>query len=80
MNFVMALACTQMKMTPTEALAAGTVNGAFAMQLEQLTGSITVGKRANFILTKPLQTLAEMPYYFGTNCIESVYLGGEKKI
>ena len=80
MNFVMALACTQMKMTPAEALAAGTINGAHAMQVEQWTGSMTVGKRADFIITKPVQTLAEIPYYFGHQNIDSVYLNGEKKI
>ncbi len=80
MNFVMALACTQMKMTPAEALAAGTINGAHAMQVEQWTGSMTVGKRADFIITKPVQTLAEIPYYFGHENIDSVYLNGEKKI
>jgi imidazolonepropionase len=78
MNFVMALACTQMKMTPAEALAAGTINGAFAMQLEHLTGSITAGKQANFILTNPIQTLAEIPYYFGHHSIDSVYIRGVK--
>lgn len=80
MNFVMALACTQMKMTPAEALAAGTINGAHAMQVEQSTGSITVGKRADFVLTKPIQSLAEIPYFFAHQSIASVYINGEKKI
>jgi imidazolonepropionase len=77
MNFVVALSCIQMKMSPEEAINAATINGAFAMELEKEVGSITRGKRANFIVTKNLPSLAAIPYYFGSNLIEKVYVNGE---
>lgn len=78
MNLVVALACIQMKLTPEEAINAATINGAFAMNLEATHGSITVGKKANFFITKPIPSYAFIPYAFGSNLIESVYLNGEK--
>ena len=77
MNFVLALSCIQMKMLPEEAINAATINGAFAMELENEVGSITVGKRANLILTKPVPSLAYLPYAFGDNLVERVMLNGE---
>ena len=53
MNLVLAMSCIQMKMLPEEAINAATINGAFAMGVQQEAGSITVGKKANLILTKP---------------------------
>ncbi len=73
MAFVMALACTQMKMTPEEALTATTINGAAAMELEHSTGSISIGKKPGIILTKPMRSLAEIPYYFGDDLVERVF-------
>lgn len=73
MAFVMALACTQMKMTPEEALTAATINGAAAMELEHSTGSISIGKKPGIILTKPMRSLAEIPYYFGDDLVERVF-------
>jgi imidazolonepropionase len=78
MNFVASLACTQMKMLPTEAIAAGTINGAWAMGLQDELGSLTVGKRASFMILNSMDTIAEWPYYFGHRMIESVYLDGKK--
>ncbi len=77
MNFVVALSCIQMKMLPEEAINAATINGAFAMELEQELGSITVGKKANLILTKPIPSLAYLPYSFGTNLVDKVMINGE---
>ena len=77
MNFVVALSCIQMKMLPEEAINAATVNGAYAMQLENEVGSITTGKKANLILTKPIQSLAYLPYSFGSNLIENVMINGQ---
>jgi len=74
MALVMALACTHMQMTPEEALTAATLNGAAAMELEQETGSISRGKRAHLLLTKPMRSLAEIPYYFGHDLIDRVFL------
>jgi imidazolonepropionase len=77
MNFVVALSCIQMSMLPEEAINAATVNGAYAMQLENEAGSIMISKKANLILTKPIQSLAYMPYSFGSNLIENVMINGE---
>ena len=77
MNFVIATACIKMKMTPEEAINAATINGAYAMGVSATHGSITVGKKANLIITKPLNSYYEMPYAFGTNMIEQVIINGE---
>ncbi len=77
MNFVIALSCIQMKMLPEEAINAATINGAYAMELENELGSITIGKKANLIFTKPIPSLAYLPYSFGNNLIEKVMIGGE---
>ena len=77
MNFVTALACIQMKMLPEEAINAATINGAYAMELQNELGSITIGKKANLIFTKPIPSLAYLPYSFGTNLIDKVMIGGE---
>ena len=77
MNFVIALSCIQMKMLPQEAINAATLNGAYAMELEKELGSITVGKKANLIFTKPIPSLAYLPYSFGTDLIDKVMINGE---
>ncbi len=76
MNFVVSTACIKMKMTPEEAINAATINGAYAMGLENEVGSITRGKKANIILTKPINSYGFIPYSFGTNQIEKVFLKG----
>jgi imidazolonepropionase len=76
MNFVVATACIKMKMTPEEAINAATINGAFAMNLATSHGSITVGKKANLIITKPLSSYYQIPYAFGSNFIETVFIDG----
>jgi imidazolonepropionase len=75
MNFILSLACTQMKMTPEEAIHACTLNGAAALELTNTLGSIKIGKKANFILTKPISSYALLPYYYGNNLIEKVVIG-----
>lgn len=77
MNFVLSLACIQMKMLPEEAINAATVNGAFAMEVQDLVGSITIGKKANLIITKHISSLAFLPYAFGNNCIDKVMVNGK---
>jgi imidazolonepropionase len=77
MNFVVATACIKMKMTPEEAINAATINGAYAMGISATHGSITVGKKANLIISKPLNSFYELPYYFGTDLIEQVLLNGK---
>ena len=76
MNFVVSTACIKMKMTPEEAINAATINGAYAMGLENKVGSITKGKLANLILTKPINSYGFIPYSFGVNQIEKVFLKG----
>ena len=78
MNFVVATACIKMKMTPEEAINAATINGAFAMNLSDKLGSITKGKLANFFITKEIASYGFLPYSFGDNLIETVYLKGKK--
>jgi imidazolonepropionase len=78
MNLVVSMACIQMKMLPEEAINAATLNGAHAMELGSSLGSITVGKKAHLILTKPVPSLAFLPYAFGTNHIRGIILGNEQ--
>ncbi|MDG1227653.1 MAG: imidazolonepropionase [Polaribacter sp.] len=78
MNFVVATACIKMKMTPNEALNAATINGAHAMNLNEKLGSITRGKLANFFITKEIPSCNFIPYNFGNNQIQSVYIKGKK--
>ena len=80
MSFVVSLACVKMGMTPEEAINAATLNGAFAMGVAEETGSITVGKRANVLITRPIESYAEIPYRFAHNLIDQVYLNGQKWI
>jgi imidazolonepropionase len=77
MNFVVATACIKMKMTPEEAINAATLNGAYAMGISTTHGSITKGKKANLILTKTISSYYQIPYAFGSNLIETVFLEGK---
>lgn len=77
MNLALAMSCIQMKMLPEEVINAATINGAYAMELQNELGSITVGKKANLILTKHIPSLAYFPYAFGSNLIDKVMIGGE---
>ncbi|MBS1661481.1 MAG: imidazolonepropionase [Bacteroidetes bacterium] len=76
MNLVVAMSCIQMRMLPEEAINAATLNGAYAMSLGDQLGSITVGKKANLILTRPVPSLAYLPYAFGSNHIGEVFANG----
>jgi imidazolonepropionase len=78
MNFVVATACIKMKMTPEEAINAATINGAYAMNLQDKVGTITRGKLANLILTKEINSYHFIPYSFGNHSIEKVFLKGEE--
>jgi imidazolonepropionase len=77
MNFVVSTACIQMKMTPEEAINAATLNGAYAMGISATHGSITIGKKANLIITKPISSYYQLPYAFGSNLIDSVFIEGK---
>jgi imidazolonepropionase len=78
MSFVVALACTQMKLTPEEAINATTINGAYALELSHTHGSITKGKLGNVFITKPISSLAYIPYSFGVDLIDKVIIEGEE--
>jgi imidazolonepropionase len=78
MSFVVALACTQMKLTPEEAINATTINGAYALELSRTHGSITKGKLGNVFITKPISSLAYIPYSFGVDLIDKVIIAGEE--
>jgi imidazolonepropionase len=78
MNFVLSTACIKMKMTPEEAINAMTINAAYAMDLSSELGSITRGKKANLIMTKEISSYAFMPYAFGSDCIDGVWVSGVK--
>ena len=77
MNFVVSTACIKMKMTPEEAINAATINGAYAMGISDTHGSITIGKIANLIITKPISSYYQLPYAFGSNLIDTVILEGK---
>ncbi|MET0394966.1 MAG: imidazolonepropionase [Chitinophagaceae bacterium] len=77
MNLVVAMGCIGMKMLPEEAINAATINGACAMELQHEAGSIAPGKKANLIITKPVPSLAYLPYAFGSNLVDRVMIAGE---
>lgn len=76
MNLVVAMGCIQLKLLPEEAINAATLNGAYAMDLGEVLGSITPGKKANLIFTWPIPSLSYLPYAFGSNLIEKVMING----
>ena len=79
MNFVSSLGCIKLKMTSEEVINATTINSAYAMGVEKELGSIALGKKANFFITKQIPSYSYPHYSFGENLIESVYLNGKKQ-
>lgn len=77
MNLVVSLSCIKLKMLPEEAINAATLNGAAAMQISHETGSVAIGKKANLMITRPIPSLAYIPYSFGQSQIETVILNGK---
>lgn len=77
MNFVVSTACIKMKMTPEESINAATINGAYAMGLANEVGSITKGKKANVMITKPITSYHYLPYAFGDTHLEMVIINGK---
>jgi len=77
MNLMQSIACIQYKLTPNEAINASTMNSAYAMQVEKELGSITIGKKANLFITKPIPSTDFISYSFGCNLVETVILNGE---
>lgn len=77
MKFVMSLACIKLRLLPNEAFNAATINGAYAMGQSKDYGSIAKGKVANFYITKPISSLAFIPYAYTTPIVNKVVLGGK---
>jgi len=77
MQLALSLACIKMKMTPEEAFNAATLNTAYALELSHSHGSITRGKIGNVYITKPVSSLAYLPYHFGNNFIDQIILNGK---
>lgn len=73
---MLSLVCVTHKMTPEEAINAATINTAYALKLSASHGSITRGKVASLIITKPVPSVAYLPYYFGQNMIDQVIING----
>lgn len=78
MSFVLSMACVQYRLTPEEAFNAATINSAYAINLSHEVGSITIGKRANFFITKEINSYSFIPYSFANFLIDSVYINGFK--
>ena len=77
MSFILSLACIKMKMTPQEALNAATINAAYAMEVNDVLGTITPGKDASFIITKKIPSVEFIPYAFGSDIIDRVIIKGK---
>jgi len=79
MSFVSSLGCIKLKMSSEEVINATTINGAYAMGVEKEYGSISVGKKANFFITKPIKSYSYFHYSFGENLIDKVFINGKIK-
>jgi imidazolonepropionase len=79
MQMVLTFACVNYKLTPQEALNATTINSAYAMGISDTHGSIARGKKANFYITKDIPTIEYIPYYYGTNKVDRVFLNGKEQ-
>ena len=77
MQLVIALSCIKSGLLPKEALAAATINGAFALELQEELGSIDIGKKANFIITNDMPSIDYLPYSFGENSVYKVFVNGK---
>lgn len=77
MQLILSMASILYRLTPEEAINACTINGAYAIGIEEELGSIAVGKKANLFITKEIPTIEFMPYYYGSNKVETVILNGK---
>ena len=80
MNFILSLACNKLKLSTEQAINAATLNGAYAMGVSQTTGSITKGKAANIIITSEINSINDLPYFYGNNLIDKVLINGKEFI
>ena len=77
MQLIISMASILYKMLPEEAINATTINTAYAMGISDSLGSIAIGKKANVFITKEIPTYEYLPYYYGTNKVDTVILNGE---
>ena len=78
MSFVLSLACIKLRMTPEEAINAATWNGACALEIQDTCGSIARGKDASIFITKPMPGIAYLPYAFGSDLVERIFVRGKE--
>jgi imidazolonepropionase len=78
LQMVWSLGCSRMKMLPSEAFNAITLNAARSLRLENSVGSIAIGKKADFWTTETQNAMQSVPYFFGVNHAKDVYLKGNK--
>ncbi|MGC2769223.1 MAG: imidazolonepropionase [Candidatus Acidiferrum sp.] len=76
MPMVLSLACTQLRMSPAEAIAASTINAAYALRREKRIGSLEIGKQADLAVFE-VEDYREIPYYFGMQRCWMTMKGGE---
>ncbi len=79
MQIIITLACVEMRMTAAEALAASTINGAFAVGLGESCGSLEVGKKADALILN-MEDYRELPYHFGVSNVEHVIKDGRVRV
>jgi len=79
MPMILSLACTQMRMTPAEAIVAATLNAACSLGRGAQIGSLEAGKRAHFV-TYDCRDYREIPYHFGVNLVTGVWAGGVRQL
>jgi imidazolonepropionase len=77
MPLMVSLACIKMKLTPEEAINAATINSAHTLELQNDFGSITRGKVANLFITKPIPSIAYIPYAYGSSIVEKIIINGK---
>ena len=80
MKFILSLACNKLKLTTEQAINAATINGAYAMGLSHKTGSITKGKIANVVITSEIESINDLPYFYGDNLVDKILINGEEII
>ena len=78
MQLILTFACVNYKLTPQEAINATTINSAYAMDVVDSLGSICRGKIANFYITKQIPSIEYIPYYYGENKVDKVFLAGKE--
>lgn len=78
MKFIVSLACIKLRLLPSEALNAATINSAYAMGESENYGSIAVGKVANFFITEPIPSVEYIPYAYTSPIVKRVFLRGNE--